>query len=452
VSQLGAAPEKMVVYSDGCSSQYKSKGPFADLSLADIPISRNFFGSEHGKSACDAEIGVLNRAIDRAIIGKKVIINNTEDLFKFCEENLVLDEPFIKRNFIFVKGKEIPRERPETIVKPIPNSRKIHNMENTSVPYMIKTRNLSCFCIECMKGKSDNCLNSEYVSGYKLQKMTLVQNGSKEAKSKKEKKELTQSKKLKAKESSEVDIKKDSDVRTVCNQNSKQNQEAETRSKETKADNSRSEQNHDQIGVHIQVNGIEDEAKNTSIMGCKNYEELETLADQIQLPDIPRKTTEVSILTHKRTIDKLSLSLVPGENDLQDLFPCLIYGDGNCLPRCGSLFAYGTEEKHIEIRKRIVLHLVQHKEMYLNSNDARTFSMFSELFSGEVLSEIAVKPALVEALQQSGLVSKDFPEYCCPSCLSIICELDYFHNHKMEEKFCLGLFSRFVLHKEDRLI
>ena len=108
-------------------------------------------------------------------------------------------------------------------------------MENTSVPYMIKTRNLSCFCIECMKGKSDNCLNSEYVSGYKLQKLTLVQNGSKEAKLKKEKKELTQSKKLKAKESSEVDVKKDSDVRTVCNQNSKQNQEAETRSKETKA-------------------------------------------------------------------------------------------------------------------------------------------------------------------------------------------------------------------------
>jgi hypothetical protein len=47
------------------------------------------------------------------------------------------------------------------------------------------------------------------------------------------------------------------------------------------------------------VNGIEDEAY-TSIMGCKNYEELETLADQIQLPDIPRKTIEVSILTQKK--------------------------------------------------------------------------------------------------------------------------------------------------------
>jgi hypothetical protein len=29
--------------------------------------------------------------------------------------------------------------------------------------------------------------------------------------------------------------------------------------------------------------------------------------------------------------------------------------------------------------------------MYLNSNDARTFSMFSEFFSGEVLSEIAIQ-------------------------------------------------------------
>jgi predicted CoA-binding protein len=90
------------------------------------------------------------------------------------------------------------------------------------------------------------------------------------------------------------------DLQVFQVQNGKQNQEAETRSKETKAGNSRSEQNHDQIGVHIQVNGIEDEAKNTSIMGCKNYEELETLADQIQLPDIPRKTTEVSKLLAQR--------------------------------------------------------------------------------------------------------------------------------------------------------
>jgi hypothetical protein len=39
--------------------------------------------------------------------------------------------------------------------------------------------------------------------------------------------------------------------------------------------------------------------------------------------------------------------------------------------------------------------------MYLNSNDARTFSMFSEFFSGEVLSEIKEKgPASHSHLEQ----------------------------------------------------
>jgi hypothetical protein len=52
---------------------------------------------------------------------------------------------------MFVKGKEIPRERPETIVKPVPNSRKLNNMENTSVPYMIKTRNLSSFVYNVLR-------------------------------------------------------------------------------------------------------------------------------------------------------------------------------------------------------------------------------------------------------------------------------------------------------------
>ena len=37
-------PEKKVVFSDRCSAQYKSKGPFADVSLTTVRIDRNFFG------------------------------------------------------------------------------------------------------------------------------------------------------------------------------------------------------------------------------------------------------------------------------------------------------------------------------------------------------------------------------------------------------------------------
>lgn len=126
------------------------------------------------KSACDAEIGVLNRAVDRAIIGKKVVINNTKDLFEFCQEKLILDEPYTKRNFFYVKADEISRNRPETNVKPIPNTRKLHNIENTTEPYLIKVRNLSCFCVNCVKGIFENCLNSDYVSAYQSKKITLL--------------------------------------------------------------------------------------------------------------------------------------------------------------------------------------------------------------------------------------------------------------------------------------
>lgn len=126
------------------------------------------------KSACDAEIGVLNRAVDRAIIGKKVVINNTKDLFEFSQEKFILDEPYTKRNFFYVKADEISRNRPETNVKTIPNTRKLHNIENTTEPYLIKVRNLSCFCVNCVKGIFENCLNSDYVSAYQSKKITLL--------------------------------------------------------------------------------------------------------------------------------------------------------------------------------------------------------------------------------------------------------------------------------------
>ena len=118
--------------------------------------------------------------------------------------------------------------------------------------------------------------------------MTVVQNGakngSKEAKPKK-KKELTQDKKLTAEKTLKPILRKTAMLEHVIKTADKMKKQVETRSKETKPVNSirRSEQNHDHIGVHIQVNVIEDEAY-TSIIGCKNYEELETLADQIQLP------------------------------------------------------------------------------------------------------------------------------------------------------------------------
>ena len=140
-----------VIFSDGCSSQYKSAGPFADLSFKTLKTSRNFYGSEHGKGDCDGEIGVVNRALDRAICSKALVVNDGHDAFKWCQENLISDEDLSKREFLYVKNGEIKRDRPYTKAKTLPNTRKIHQLENIpSRPgYNLRTRTLSCFCPAC---------------------------------------------------------------------------------------------------------------------------------------------------------------------------------------------------------------------------------------------------------------------------------------------------------------
>ena len=57
---------KMVVFSDGCAAQYKSKLPFYHLSNAcdKVAMERCYFGSRHDKSACDACGGVIKSAVD----------------------------------------------------------------------------------------------------------------------------------------------------------------------------------------------------------------------------------------------------------------------------------------------------------------------------------------------------------------------------------------------------
>ena len=39
---------KVIIYSDGCGSQYKSRGPLVDLSSKCFGTEHSYFGSEHG--------------------------------------------------------------------------------------------------------------------------------------------------------------------------------------------------------------------------------------------------------------------------------------------------------------------------------------------------------------------------------------------------------------------
>lgn len=76
---------------------------------------------------------------------------------------------FAKRTFFHVTENEVPRDREQTMVRPIPNTRKFHSLENIE-PYKIKGRNLSCFCKECLNHSPQTCLNNDYVSPFLTKK------------------------------------------------------------------------------------------------------------------------------------------------------------------------------------------------------------------------------------------------------------------------------------------
>ena len=52
----------------------------------------------------------------------------------------------------------------------------------------------------------------------------------------------------------------------------------------------------------------------------------------------------------KVLIDGASLELLPTDMDIRNLYPVHVAGDGNCLARCASLFAYGNEDRYMDIK------------------------------------------------------------------------------------------------------
>ena len=60
-------------------------------------------------------------------------------------------------------------------------------------------------------------------------------------------------------------------------------------------------------------------------------------------------------------LDVYAKELYPSDADFS-LAPCSIFGDGNCLLRCGSMALYGNQDSHVEIRVRVALEMAVHRD------------------------------------------------------------------------------------------
>jgi hypothetical protein len=107
------------------------------------------------------------------------------------------------------------------------------------------------------------------------------------------------------------------------------------------------------------------------------------------------------------TEHKASNSLIPEDIVLKPadtlMKPATIDGDGNCLPRCLSTFAYGHPDNYQEMRTRIIYELVCNRDLYIIDHFLRSGNP-------DAVGDIAVTFASYSEVQYMGRLTH--PKMC----------------------------------------
>ena len=166
----GLVIDRVLQWTDGCASQYKSKGPFADIAHApsqhQAAMERSFFGSRHGKGPSDGESAVVKGKASKAIKADSAVISTAKEMYEYCQSALTLKpeedvcpENHFLRTFFWVGEDDIIRERGERNVKTLPGTRKFHCVRSNS-DGGIQARHLTCYCDACITG-TGQCSSQE---------------------------------------------------------------------------------------------------------------------------------------------------------------------------------------------------------------------------------------------------------------------------------------------------
>ena len=76
-----------------------------------------------------------------------------------------------------------------------------------------------------------------------------------------------------------------------------------------------------------------------------------------------------SIMNTGLEVDEDAMDLYPADTVQNEvLYPVNVVGDGNCLPYTGSIHGFGNDQHGIEMRVRIIVEAVMHKDQYLSQS------------------------------------------------------------------------------------
>jgi hypothetical protein len=174
---------KVHQYTDGCARQYKSRIPFLQVSqgVRGVPISRNFFGSGHGKGPADGTSAVVKQGAYNAVKSGKAVIKGPKDMYSFLKKNMTLPKqvqsepvkgrgiakepaccsPHSIRNFFFVP--EIQRNEKMPATQTYSGTQKLHSVRSTGREGILEVRKRPCACDSCLGITDGPCSNKDWV-------------------------------------------------------------------------------------------------------------------------------------------------------------------------------------------------------------------------------------------------------------------------------------------------
>ena len=116
---------------------------------------------------------------------------------------------------------------------------------------------------------------------------------------------------------------------------------------------------------------------------CINYPELETKVARVKEQGLPGLQLPENIVfsEDKHNVDQVALHDYPPHAPINKM-PVTSDTDGNCLPRVLSTAMYENDFKCIEIRARIVMDGVLHKEEYLTDEVLKRSATFAHPRAG----------------------------------------------------------------------
>ena len=158
----------------------QNKTAFNYLANSKLPTQRNYFGTRHGKSSCDACTGRVKQGVSRLVKSEQAVVDDAQSFYDTCIQHL--EKPLVQSDkcqhhiLTFELHKKIVK-RPSTLqLVGTPDTRKLHQIGNTGGK-VLNFRKFSCCCYGCLHG-TESCQNaicpSEW-SGFHLAKKKVTE-------------------------------------------------------------------------------------------------------------------------------------------------------------------------------------------------------------------------------------------------------------------------------------